>query len=116
MTAGDAQPRPRTTTQKREQHDDVEQHRRATLNALMGEQVMHALGEPGGLCQVQVRRLWEDHYRVNVFVGVNIASAKVAHSYFLVADRDGKIVSSTPQITKTYERPKTASSRDVLSP
>jgi hypothetical protein len=68
----------------------------------MGEQVMRALGQPGSLYQVQVRPLWEDHYRVNVFVGVDAASATVAHSYFLVADRDGKIVASTPQITKTY--------------
>jgi hypothetical protein len=102
MTAGDAQSRPRPTTPKREQHEDLEHHRRAALNALMGEQVMYALGEPGGLYQVQVRPLWEDHYRVNVFVGVDAASAKVAHSYFLVADRDGKIVASTPKITKTY--------------
>jgi hypothetical protein len=102
MTAGDAQSRPRTTTQKREQHEDLEQHRRATLNALMGEQVMHALGQPGSLYQVQVRPLWEDRYRVNVFVGVDAASAKVAHSYFLVSDKDGKIVASTPKITKMY--------------
>lgn len=102
MTAGDAQSKPRTTTQKRDQHEEVEQRRRATLNALMGEQVMHTLGSPGGLYQVQVRPLWEDHYRVNVFVGPDAASAKVAHSYFLVTDKDGKIVASTPKITKTY--------------
>jgi hypothetical protein len=102
MTAGDAQSRPRMTTPKREPHDEVEQHRRAALKALMGEQVMRALGQPGSLYQVQVRPLWEDHYRVNVFVGVDAASAKVAHSYFLVADSDGKIVASTPKITKTY--------------
>ena len=64
--------------------------------------IMHAHGEPPDLYQVQVRRLWEDHYRVNVFVGMDAASAKVAHSYFLVADGDGKIVASTPQITKKY--------------
>jgi hypothetical protein len=47
--------------------------------------------------------LWEDHYRVNVFVGVDAASAKVANSYFLVADIDGNILTSTPKITRQYE-------------
>jgi hypothetical protein len=51
---------------------------------------------------VQVRSLWGDHYRVNVFVGPDPAMAKVAHSYFLVADGDGNILASTPTITRQY--------------
>jgi hypothetical protein len=51
---------------------------------------------------VQVRQLWEDHYRVNILVGVDAASAKVAHSYFLVADGNGNILASTPQLKKRY--------------
>jgi len=51
---------------------------------------------------VVVRRLWQDHYRVNVLVGSDLTSATIAHSYFLVADGDGKIVSSTPKITRKY--------------
>jgi hypothetical protein len=39
---------------------------------------------------------------VNVLVGAEAASAKVAHSYFLVADLDGNIVESTPTITRRY--------------
>jgi hypothetical protein len=49
-----------------------------------------------------VQRLWEDHYRVNVLVGVDAASAKVAHSYFLVADPNGTIIASTPKIRREY--------------
>jgi hypothetical protein len=64
--------------------------------------VMHALGNPGNLHSVQVRPLWEGHYRVNVFVGLDAASAKVAHSYFLVTDDNGNIVASTPKIGKRY--------------
>lgn len=37
-------------------------------NTLIGEQVIHTLGQPDGLQGVQVRPLWEDHYRVNVLV------------------------------------------------
>ena len=91
------------TTQQREQREDMEQHMRETLNALIGQQVMHTLGEPDGLHRVQVRPLWDNHYRVNVFVGVDAASTQVAHSYFLVADGDGNIIASTPTITRQYE-------------
>lgn len=72
------------------------------LDALIGEQVIHSLGEPNGLQRVQVRHLWSDHYRVNVLVGGDAVSAKVAHSYFLVADGDGKVIASTPNIKKQY--------------
>src|SRR5438067_8467413 len=44
----------------------------------------------------------ENSYRVNVFVGENVASAKVAHSYFLTADGNGNIIESTPKITTRY--------------
>jgi hypothetical protein len=90
------------TTQQREQHNDAERHKRETLNALIRAQVIRTLGEPNGLHTVQVRRLWEDHYRVNVFVGVDATTAKVAHSYFLVADGDGNVIASTPEITRRY--------------
>ena len=77
-----------------------EQRRR---NAVIGQHVLHTLGQPGDLHRVQVRPLWEDHYRVNILVGTDAVSAKVAHSYFLVADSAGTIVASTPKLTRQYE-------------
>ena len=88
--------------QPREEHKDLEQHRRETQKALIREQVIHALGEPASLHTVQVRRLWEDHYRVNVLVGSDAASAKIANSYFLTSDSDGKIIASNPKLAKRY--------------
>ncbi len=88
-----------------EQHDRparTERDMRDNLDALIGEQILHTLGEPGDLLRVQVRRLWEDHYRVNVFVGADLASARLAHSYFVVTDVDGYIAMSIPEITKQY--------------
>ena len=85
-----------------EQHIDLERHKRETLNALIAEGVIHTLGEPADLLQVQVRRLWENHYRVNIFIGADAASGKVANSYFLQADGDGNILQSTPKILKQY--------------
>src|SRR3954447_19353338 len=106
MTAEKARSRPRGDTaqaaQEREPSGGLERQKRETLNALVGEQVLHALGEPGDLLRVQVRPLWEGNYRVNVFVGVNAASARVANSYFVVADGDGHILGSTPEVRRQY--------------
>jgi hypothetical protein len=90
------------TTTQREQRKDMEQHQRETLSALLGEQVIHALGAPDDLRQVQVRWLWENHFRVNVFLGADAASARIANSYFVEADSNGNIVTSTPKLTKQY--------------
>jgi hypothetical protein len=88
--------------QQREQHDEDVRHERETRNARIGEQVLRALGEPGDLVKVQARPVGENAYRVNVFVGADVASARVANSYFLVVDGDGKIVVSTPEIKRQY--------------
>jgi hypothetical protein len=90
------------TAQQREQQQRLAQHRGETLDALIAEQVLHALGKPGDLLRVQVRPLWEGYYRVNVLVGADAASARVAHSYFLVADGDGGVLASTPNLTRQY--------------
>jgi hypothetical protein len=85
-----------------ERTQDVEAHQREALNGLIGEQVLCALGEPDGLRSVQVRPLWGGHYRVNVFVGVDATSARVAHSYFVVADAEGDVLKTTPVIQRRY--------------
>jgi len=54
------------------------------LNGLITAWVLDSLGKPGHLHQVQVRHRWERHYRVNVFVGEDRASATIAHNYFVV--------------------------------
>ena len=77
------------------------QGRNELLATLIRKNVLGALGVPPDLLRVQVGRLWECHFRVNVFVGV-AAAARVAHSYFLKAGVDGSIVSSTPKITRQY--------------
>ena len=90
------------TQQRREPHAEPEKSAAPQVNAVIGRQVMQRLGQPDNLQRVQVCRLWEDHYRVNILVGADAASAKVAHSYFLEADGDGAIVTSTPRITRQY--------------
>src|SRR5687768_14217517 len=89
------------------QHDpqpaDGEKRECPQLSALIARHVMHALGQPGDLHRVQVRRLWEDRYRVNVLVGTDALTTRVAHSYFLVTDGEGNISTSSPKITKRYD-------------
>jgi hypothetical protein len=88
--------------QQDKQDRDRKKQEREQQSAVIGKYVMHTLGQPGDLRTVQVKRLWEDHYRVNVLVGQDAASARVAHSFFLVADCDGKVVTCTPDISKKY--------------
>jgi hypothetical protein len=72
------------------------------LHARIGVHVLRALGQPAQFQTVQVRPLWDGHYRVNVLVGGNAASATVAHSYFLRADGEGNIVATTPALARRY--------------
>ena len=72
------------------------------LAATIGQRVLQALGHPGDLLHMQVRPLWEGHYRANVFLGTGTASARVAHSFFLVTDGEGNILTSAPAILKRY--------------
>ena len=66
------------------------------------DNVMFDLGRPDGLLRVQVAGVGAGRYRVNVFVGADAASAKVAHSYFVEADGDGKVLSSSPAVARLY--------------
>lgn len=72
------------------------------MSSVIGQNVIVGLGRPAGFNRVEVHRLWEDHYRVNVLVGLDGDSIRIAHSYFLVSDGAGAICASTPQIQKSY--------------
>ena len=72
------------------------------LVELIGNQILQALGAPTRLRGVNVRRLWDHHYRANVVVGENAISSTVAHSYFIVSDSTGRIVTSNPTIQRQY--------------
>ena len=72
------------------------------LKALIGKQVLHALGEPRNLLKVQVRPLWDGYYRVNVLVGEDVTSARVTDSFFVTIDGEGKILTSSPKVVRRY--------------
>jgi hypothetical protein len=66
------------------------------------KQVMRSLGKPVDLLSVQVRPVGGERYRVNVVVGKDFASSRIANSFFLTADAEGNIVTSSPRIATLY--------------
>jgi hypothetical protein len=87
---------------KRERSREKTQLAEETVTDHVRGQVLRALGEPDDRYEIRVRRLWEDHYRANVFLGEGLACGRIAYSYFLVADGDGNIVESSPALHKRY--------------
>jgi hypothetical protein len=85
---------------RREPRTGTDEHRQEARDARIKYQVLRALGKPNNLLRVQVRPLWADYCRVNVYVGTDATSARMAHSYFVRADGDGNVV--TPTINKLY--------------
>jgi hypothetical protein len=90
------------TAQQSRRHDEEDKQRRDRLSDVIRQHVLQTLGEPGGIYRVQIRPLWESHYRVNVIVGEDAGAAKIANSYFLEADGAGNIIQSTPKMTRQY--------------
>jgi len=90
------------TKQQEKQHSEPEKEGEKRRDAAIANHVLTGLGKPADLLRVQVRQLWQDHYRVNVLVGANLASGTVAHSYFLTADGAGHITDCNPKIAKRY--------------
>jgi hypothetical protein len=106
MNAKGAQPQPEKALPAKQaghHHTDGKEPENRQRNAIIAKQVLDALGQPEELFQVQVRPLFPGRYRVNILVGLNAASVKVAHSYFLVSDSEGNILASTPALTKSYQ-------------
>jgi hypothetical protein len=71
-------------------------------NALIGRQVLQTLGSPADVLKVKVHPMGNDRYRVNVLVGKDVTTARIANSFFLTADSKGNIVTSSPKITRLY--------------
>ena len=93
-----------STAQQREQDRDRDRERgeQQRRSAVIRGQVIRTLGTPVSLHDVQVRQLWGDNYRVNILVGEEAASLRVAHSFFLVVDGKGQILACTPELTRRY--------------
>jgi hypothetical protein len=70
--------------------------------------VMSELGVPKGYVDCKIIRLWENRYRVNVWVfeldEVGTKHYKIQDSFFVVYDvKADKIVRSSPEISTQYK-------------
>jgi hypothetical protein len=91
-----------SATEQTDQDLQVDRQSRDALNDVIAKQVVQSLGTPADLLKVQVRPLGRDCYRVNVFVGKYGTNARIADSFFLTADDEGKILTSSPKIARQY--------------
>jgi hypothetical protein len=81
----------------------VDERKRAEQLALtVGASVMKVLGRPEHLFRVSAVRLWANQYRVNVQTGIDAVSVRIAHSFFVSTDENGKIIESVPPIARCY--------------
>lgn len=69
---------------------------------LIRQHILNTLGRQPYLYKVQVKRLWDNTYRVNVLVGAAVDVARCHHSYFVEANDDGAVLSSTPKLVRVY--------------
>jgi hypothetical protein len=74
----------------------------ASMPGLIRSGILAALGHPPDLLEVAVRKLWGDHYRVNVLTGRDVITARIAHSYFVKTGAKGNILSTAPLIAHLY--------------
>jgi hypothetical protein len=91
------------SSQQDRKSDDADESRkqreREARKSRIVERILSALGHSNGCRTVQVKPLWAYNYRVNVLVGADAVSAKIAHSYFVETDLEGNIIESTPRIS-----------------
>ena len=93
---------------EREMPAEVEPKGDEALDAVVGRQVLLALGRPPKLLRMQVKCLWPAFYRVNIFVGGDTAHATIANSFFVRTSAEGHILKADPAITMQYGRPEPA--------
>lgn len=72
----------------------------------LSAQVLELLGKPPQLFKVETKHLFNNVYRVNVRCHGQsnqlVKVTKIAHSYFLITNSEGKIVKGD-EIVKVYE-------------
>jgi hypothetical protein len=90
------------TKQQTKQQTEPGRLKHEQRSAEIGVEIIRLLGRPEGLRRVDVRELWDCHFRVNVVVGPNNAAPRLAHSFFVVTDEKGKVLSAEPKVDRLY--------------
>ena len=90
------------TTERRDREEELTRGTRDELKGHIVEQVVQLLGKPEHLLGVQVRWVGSDRCRANVFVGEDVISGRIAHSFYLTIDGEGNILTSSPSVARLY--------------
>lgn len=64
--------------------------------------VLAILGRPVDFLRISIRQVTNSDFRVNVLTGAELATARIAHSYFVTANEDGLVTASLPAIVRRY--------------
>lgn len=72
------------------------------VSAKIRKQITDVMGDPHDLRRVQVRLLWDNHYRANVLVGDSPTCVEIRHSFFVTIDGEGTILASIPAMERLY--------------
>ncbi len=81
---------------------DEEARNRLRPTVALRTALIASLGQPPELYRVTVSPLWLNYYRVNVLVGSDPTTVRIAHSYFVEAREDGRILTISPPIVRLY--------------
>lgn len=70
----------------------------------IADRVFAELGKPRDLFRIQIRPLWGDHFRVNIYREVEVSQAlpRVAMTDSFFVTTDHQTMESKPQITRKY--------------
>lgn len=85
-----------------EGESNPDESKRDAVSDTIKRQLFLSLGKPSDLLTVQVRPVGGQNYRVNVVVGKDYSTTRIANSFFLKADAAGNILTSSPEIVSLY--------------
>ena len=108
----------KTTKPKKVRKEDVkkDEPKQPDFSPVIQEAVLERLGKPDDFWKVDVKPLWENRFRVNVWteqMGRIGPTHRIVDSFFIVASPEGGIVESRPQISKKYGGGETKKEEEV---
>ena len=80
------------------------------IEELLVAELLNRLGRPEKLNFIKANNVFDNKWRIDVWCYydsvktiMTTQSSKIFHSYFIHADAHGKIIESSPEITKIYK-------------
>ena len=98
---------PKTKRPKKVKKEELkkEEPKQPDFSPVIRDAVLERLGKPKDFWKVDVKPLWENRFRVNVWteeMGRIGPTHRIVDSFFIIASPEGGIVESRPQISKKY--------------